>query len=461
MLIELFEDVYSNNPSNKADKSISISCHCHKKGKYILRFTFIEVNSKFFQSLHIGTGEFRGKLKLNGKDELNVSSHVFANHVFWQATAPKQFDLEVELEDGYLFIYNGSDQHSTQVAATTFMYGCGIKFEKLSENKLRFHCNDHEEDDDFNDLIFDMEVLDVDAKTDGFVIKSIMYPYYVRDAIKVIEDEHTMQDYAEYIKKNKIEKAEIVHKDLSVLKHSKRLRYLKVQVGNCDISPLYEMPIIKHLEYISLDNTVDNIDFSKIYGLERLKFSMSKGTKKFDKIKGLKTLQISEFKSETRNLTDLFCSKKLETLVLDKSNIYTLDGIEISKKIQCLYLYDNKLLYDISQLEKVKKTLKLLRISNCSKIKDFSVLEKLENLVMLELSGKNEIDSLKFIHKLKNLKTLTFSINILDGDLTPCDMLENASCQKRRRHYKGGYLGFVKGRFIKGNEDIELSRRLE
>ncbi len=61
------------------------------------------------------------------------------------------------------------------------------------------------------------------------------------------------------------------------------------------------------------------------------------------------------------------------------------------KKLQCLYLYDNRSLSDISELEGVKNSLKALRIENCAKIKDFSVLEKLENLELLDLSGSNEI----------------------------------------------------------------------
>ena len=34
--------------------------------------------------------------------------------------------------------------------------------EQIGENKLRFYCNDHEIDDDFDDLIFDMEIMESD-----------------------------------------------------------------------------------------------------------------------------------------------------------------------------------------------------------------------------------------------------------------------------------------------------------
>lgn len=36
--------------------------------------------------------------------------------------------------------------------------------EKISESKIIFHCNDHEFDDDFDDLVFEMEILNIDTK---------------------------------------------------------------------------------------------------------------------------------------------------------------------------------------------------------------------------------------------------------------------------------------------------------
>ena len=40
-------------------------------------------------------------------------------------------------------------------------FGCAFWIENISENHLRFHCNDHEYDDDFDDLIFDMIITDL------------------------------------------------------------------------------------------------------------------------------------------------------------------------------------------------------------------------------------------------------------------------------------------------------------
>ena len=106
----------------------------------------------------------------------------------------------------------------------------------------------------------------------------------------------------------------------------------------------------------------------------------------------LKSVQVNCYCKE--NLQELSSLKKLDTLDLTRSKIKSLDGCQQMKKLQCLYLYDNRSLSDISELEGVKNSLKALRIENCAKIKDFSVLEKLENLELLDLSGSNEIPSL-------------------------------------------------------------------
>ncbi len=129
--------------------------------------------------------------------------------------------------------------------------------------------------------------------------------------------------------------------------------------------------------------------------------------------------------------------------------------------MQCLYLHYNRSLKDISALSKVKKTLKALRIENCSKIEDFSVLAELENLELLELSGSNTLPSLSFIKSMKNLKTFVFNMNVEDGDLTPCLNLSYVYSEKNRKNYNLKDKDLPKNAYVRGNEDIEEWRRLE
>lgn len=113
----------------------------------------------------------------------------------------------------------------------------------------------------------------------------------------------------------------------------------------------------------------------------------------------------------------------------------SIEHIEELPDLQCLFLSYARNLSDISALEKVKKTLKLLYIDHCPKIEDYTVLEKLENLQTLMIYGSNKISDIHFIREIKSLKRFWFSVNIADGDLTPCLELEEAACLINRKHY--------------------------
>ena len=63
------------------------------------------------------------------------------------------------------------------------------------------------------------------------------------------------------------------------------------------------------------------------------------------------------------------------------------------------------------------------------------MLEKMENLQTLIIYGNNKISDIQFIRKIKSLKRFWFSVNILDGDLSPCLELGEATSVVNRRHY--------------------------
>ncbi|NLN03259.1 MAG: hypothetical protein GX166_00305 [Clostridiaceae bacterium] len=112
-------------------------------------------------------------------------------------------------------------------------------------------------------------------------------------------------------------------------------------------------------------------------------------------------------------------------------------------------------------MRKVKKTLNALRIENCPKIEDFSVLGELENLELLELTGNNVLPNLDFLKSMKNLKTFIFSMNVLDGDLNPCLNLSYVYSGKDRKHFNLKDKDLPKSKYVRGEENIEDWRRLE
>ena len=305
---------------------------------------------------------------------------------------------------------------------------------------------------------------------DNFEFVPFLYPFAMKNAIKIVVGTHSTEAYQEYIYKKGIDQAIIYMPDLNVIRGCPSLKHLRIYPSynaapNFDYTPLYEAPEIKTLvcpnQYGDRDQYISPIDYSQINGLINLSVSVNSGTMNYNKIETLRSLCVGAFKEKNGNLTNLFCSKELDTLRLIECRVNSLDGIETSPKMQCLYLDYNRSLRDISALRKVKNSLKALRIENCSQIQDFSVLAELENLELLELSGSNSLPSLSFLKSMKRLKTFIFSMNVEDGDLTPCLDLSYVYSEKNRKHYNLKDKELPKGEYVRGNETIELWRRLE
>lgn len=303
---------------------------------------------------------------------------------------------------------------------------------------------------------------------DGFGFCAVINPFNKYNAI-IIDESKEIEEYIKYINDKGIEQAYVEVVNLDFFKECADLKHLIITIpdeyeGKIDYKNLYELKNIKSLglaNYCHWDESiVSNCELERFQGLEELCIQANKGTESFNKITSLKSLKISKYIGKNKDLSDLSNLKQLDTLTLIQCKMNSLNGIENLNKMQCLYLYHNRSLKDISALAKISKTLKVLRIDCCPKIEDFSVLSELENVEMLELSGGNSIPNLDFIKGMKNLKTLIFTYNVLDGDLSNCMNLSYAACDKNRKHYNLKDKDLPKGEYVFGNEDIELWRRL-
>ncbi len=111
-----------------------------------IRVKFLETNSIWKQGIVLETkGEF---IMDNG-------SKVPNRPVFWEDTAPKQFDVQVKSKNRELIVYNvwdkgnGSMEHGHN--------GAAMEINQIAENKRVYHCNDGYPDTDFDDLVFSIE----------------------------------------------------------------------------------------------------------------------------------------------------------------------------------------------------------------------------------------------------------------------------------------------------------------
>ncbi len=278
---------------------------------------------------------------------------------------------------------------------------------------------------------------------------------------------HTREEYIQYIQSHQLEKATVILKDISWLPQCPSLKDLVIipseqAAGNFDFSPLYEMPEIRSLEcrtqYGEWDQFLNEIDYSRVPGLVNLVVEVNKGTKNFQKVETLKQLYTTRYRSPSRDVTQLFSSKELTCLSLFMSNIQSINGVEKAPGLQCLELSYNRSLRDISALGKIKDTCKVLYIENCPKITDFTVLEEMENLEYLWLTGSNSLPDLRFLKKMKELKTFILDMNVLDGDLTPCLDIPYVTCGRDRRHYNLKDSALPKGKIYRPEEELGLWR---
>ena len=103
-------------------KQVSALYRYDKKGKYRLKFTFVSTNSQHEQSIILHLYDFKGKIFWNGK-RLKKERRRFPQIIFEETWAPKEFELEVILEDGDIEISNGYSK--TDVGRIDcFMGGC-------------------------------------------------------------------------------------------------------------------------------------------------------------------------------------------------------------------------------------------------------------------------------------------------------------------------------------------------
>lgn len=310
---------------------------------------------------------------------------------------------------------------------------------------------------------------------EGFVFAGITHPGNIYDAIvikyphdvscfspRMEGSRHSLEEQIDFINKHKIEKALIIAENIDFITKCPTLKYLRVVPADSagdkfDYSPFYRMPEMKCLQCSTVYGRKEEfstcIDYSKFPQVENISVNQI-GHKNYNKNKTLKSFGISGYR-ET-DLTNMFDSQMLDTLSIIECKIRSLEGLQKSKRMQCLYLYYNRALQDMRQ---VKKTLKALRIENCPKIEDFSVLGELENLELLQLSGSNTLPSLDFLKTMKNLKTFLFSMDVLDGDLSPCLDLSYVYSERNRKHYNIKDSMLPKGEYVRGNEEIEEWRR--
>lgn len=153
---ELFEK--TNGQSLVYNKKIVRRALIFKGPKKMKIFIhFISRNSKYKQGVSFNMFTMKGKLSCNGEIIKKGS------FVFWEHSSPKDIEVDVEIKDGELNIFNVSEtkDHRGVTHMVSLNMGMAFYYEEINSNKYRCFCNDWEPDDDFDDLIFDIEFIEL------------------------------------------------------------------------------------------------------------------------------------------------------------------------------------------------------------------------------------------------------------------------------------------------------------
>lgn len=126
-------------------------------GKYRFYFEFISTNSDYEQCIGLSLFKFKGAVRIDG-NKMKLGRGEFTGLQFSEKTAPQKFDVEIDMESGIISIYNSARGWLENIRNYTPSAVPAMIVDKRGENSYVFHCNDYVYDDDFDDLVFSLEI---------------------------------------------------------------------------------------------------------------------------------------------------------------------------------------------------------------------------------------------------------------------------------------------------------------
>lgn len=123
----------------------------------VVTFKLISLNSPYNQAIALFFSDFSGELYVNDRKESEFDGfkqYLFKTNKF----VDQSLELRIFPKAGHMFFSNASEDPEGPGYECSAR-GCAFWYEKIDECTVRFHCNDHEDDDDFDDMIFDFTVM--------------------------------------------------------------------------------------------------------------------------------------------------------------------------------------------------------------------------------------------------------------------------------------------------------------
>jgi hypothetical protein len=163
------------------------------------------------------------------------------------------------------------------------------------------------------------------------------------------------------------------------------------------------------------------VDYSVFKNLERCNVYWNDNYMSLSTCKNLSDLVISKFKLTDKNKKLFLNMSNLRKLTLIQGKVENLEFLKTLENLEELEISYMSSLKDIEGLAACKKTLKKLILDHCKNISNYVVMEKLKELVFLNITDSQEIENLEFIPKLNHLEHFAFvGTSVVNGDLRPC-----------------------------------------
>lgn len=131
-----------------------------RPSSYRLHFEFLSTDSEYEQKIGLTMYLFDGRVRVNGQ-EVKLGKGKFTGLSFAENSTPKQFDIDIKLNSGSVAVYNDVTNWMVDITFQDKWVMPAMIVEQISETSFIFHCNDRVYDDDFDDLVFKLDILEI------------------------------------------------------------------------------------------------------------------------------------------------------------------------------------------------------------------------------------------------------------------------------------------------------------
>lgn len=252
----------------------------------------------------------------------------------------------------------------------------------------------------------------------------------------IVVESSRITDYIEYINKNKIKAAFLSNlyyfaNEIDFLQECNFLE--KINITSSSIENYDGLSYLQSLKDLILDESKGKVDLTYHTALKRLSIYHSKNIIGMEQLKGLKELSIWNYKPKSRDLSEISGFNSIKELEIIQSNINSLNGCGNLLNLERLkFAYLSQFRY-IDELEKIKKSLRILDFDCCKKIENHEYVMCLNNLEKLSYYKCGNIKTINFISNMPNLKDFVFmGTNVVDGNLKACAGLEYVAFTNKR-----------------------------